>query len=389
MQLSIVIVSYNVCHYLIQCLRSVEQATRCIESEVWVVDNASTDDSVKRVRELYPSVLMIANKENVGFARANNMALREASGDFVLLLNPDTVLSDTTLTNCIRFMLAHKEAGALGAHMVNRDGTFALESRRGLPTPATAFYKMSGLARLFPRSPRFGRYHMRFLDENQEAQIDVISGAFFFARREAIEQVGLLDEDYFMYGEDVDLSYRLTSVGWQNWYLPQAIVLHYKGESTQKTSYRYVRNFYNAMLIFFRKHFARRYRLTTLVVWPTVVAIATLEITARKIRAALHSALSSICGKHHAASSVEGEETYFIGDSRCKSQFQQLTSRVGLTIAAKPTAKTTYIVYDAESLPYGRLLENHIKNSKHLFCKPIGFFYPSINTLILPNDVIC
>ena len=211
MLLSIIIVSYNVRAFLVQCLDSVTKACEGIQAEIWVVDNASTDGSVEYARQFFPEVHYIQNPENVGFARANNQAIRQATGKYVLLLNPDTVVGEKTLRGCTQFLDIHPEAGATGTRMLNRDGTFALESRRGLPTPATAFYKVCGLCALLPRHRTFGKYYMRYLDPSEANQIEVISGAFMMLRRTALEQIGLLDEDYFMYGEDIDLSYRLPA----------------------------------------------------------------------------------------------------------------------------------------------------------------------------------
>ena len=246
MKLSIIIVSYNVLTYLEQCLQSVQKALEGIEGEVWVVDNCSSDDSVAVLQRDYPGVRLIANPENMGFARANNLAIRQSQSDYVLLLNPDTVVAEPTLRGVVEFMDAHPEAGGAGVMMHNEDGTLAPESRRGLPTPWVAGLKMLGFTK---------RYYMSHLPWDQPGRIDVISGAFCMLRRQALDQVGLLDEDFFMYGEDIDLSYRLLKGGWQNWYLPFEIV-HFKGRSTQKTDFRYVHIFYKAMLIFFRKHFS-------------------------------------------------------------------------------------------------------------------------------------
>jgi GT2 family glycosyltransferase len=255
MTLSVIIVNYNVKHYLEQCLESVRRASQGLQVEVFVVDNLSTDGSVPYLRERYPGVIFIENKENVGFARANNQAIRQSTGKYVLLLNPDTIVAEDTFGDFVSFMDAHPEAGGAGAYMLRTDGTFAPESRRGLPTPFVAFCKMSGLASLFPKSRVFGRYYMRYLDENEANEIEVISGAFMWLRREALDKAGLLDEDFFMYGEDIDLSYRILKSGYKNYFLPSRM-LHYKGESTEKSSYRYVYTFYEAMRLFFRKHYA-------------------------------------------------------------------------------------------------------------------------------------
>lgn len=246
MKLSVVIVSYNVRDYLENCLQSVSRALEGIEGEVFVVDNHSDDDSVETVRTQYPWVRLIENQENMGFSRANNIAIREARGEYVLLLNPDTIVEEATLREVLRFMEEHPKAGGAGVMMHNADGSLAPESRRALPTPWVSCLKMLGFTK---------RYYMSHLPWDQPGRIEVISGAFCFLRKKALDEVGLLDEDFFMYGEDIDLSYRLMKGGWENWYLPYPIT-HFKGKSTQKSDYRYVHIFYNAMLIFFRKHYS-------------------------------------------------------------------------------------------------------------------------------------
>lgn len=267
--LSVIIVNYNVKYYLEQCLEAVRRASQGLQIEVIVVDNLSTDGSIPYLRERFPEVTFIENKENVGFARANNQAIRMSAGKYVLLLNPDTIVAEHTLSDFIRFMDSHPEAGGAGAYMLRTDGTFAPESRRGLPTPFVAFCKMSGFAALLPQSRVFGRYYMRYLNENEVNEIEIISGACMLLRREALDKVGLLDEDFFMYGEDIDLSYRILKGGYKNYFLPTRM-LHYKGESTEKSSFRYTYTFYQAMRLFFRKHYAHYSFLVSL---PINVAI--------------------------------------------------------------------------------------------------------------------
>lgn len=259
MDLSIIIVNYNVRAYLEQCLRSVFASRCALDFEVYVVDNHSTDGSVDYLKGLYPQVHFIENDENLGFARANNEAIRCSQGRYVLLLNPDTIITEHTLVDCVSYLDTRPDAGGLGTYMLRTDGSFAYESRRGLPTPFVAFCKMSGLCKMFPHSRLFGKYYMRYLNEMEESEIEVISGAFMMLRRSALEKVGLLDEAFFMYGEDIDLSYRLLKGGFKNYYIPSPI-LHYKGESTEKSSFRYVYTFYNAMQLFFNKHY-KRYKL--------------------------------------------------------------------------------------------------------------------------------
>lgn len=280
MKLSVVIVNYNVKTYLSQCLHSVGRAIRGISAEVVVVDNASTDNSVEDLSKEYPWVKFISNKENKGFSRANNQAIRQSKSDYVLLLNPDTVVGEEVLEACVAFMDSHLDAGAVGVRMLKDDGAFAWESRRGVPTLLTSFFKMIGLCSLFPKSHLFGKYYMRYLDENEVNRIEIISGAFMMLRRSALDEVGLLDETFFMYGEDIDLSYRLLKAGYHNYYLPRSII-HYKGESTQKTSFRYVRNFYNAMLIFYDKHF-REQRWMSMLVRMGIYAMGVMEFVVRQ-----------------------------------------------------------------------------------------------------------
>lgn len=288
--LSIVIVSYNVRHLLAQCLESVYRASTRLHVEIWVVDNASTDHSIGYLRERYPEVHYIANTENHGFSYANNQALRQCRGRHVLLLNPDTLVGEDVLEGCVRFLDSHPRVGATGVRMLNPNGSFAPESRRGLPTPFTSFCKMVGLQKLFPMSRTFGRYYMCYQDVEEANPIEIISGAFCMVRREALDKVGLLDESFFMYGEDIDFSYRLLLAGWQNYYLPLTI-LHYKGESTAHSSFRYVHVFYNAMLIFFRKHFSRRYRLLGRFICLAVRVRAAMDMMLRavdRLRRRLH-----------------------------------------------------------------------------------------------------
>lgn len=257
MKLSIIIVSYNVRYFLEQCLHSVMNSGNGPEKEIFVVDNASSDGSAELVKEKFPEVICIANSENVGFAKANNQAIKLAKGEYVLLLNPDTVIETDTLQKVVAFMDAHPDAGGLGVNMVDGTGKFLPESKRGLPTPAVAFYKIFGLSRLFPNSKTFGKYHLSYLDKNKTHKVDVLSGAFMLMRSETLNKTGLLDETFFMYGEDIDLSYRITQAGFNNYYFPETRIIHYKGESTKKGSLNYVFMFYNAMIIFAKKHFSQ------------------------------------------------------------------------------------------------------------------------------------
>ena len=254
MKISVIIVNYNVKFYLEQCLQSLRCALKGIDSEVYVVDNHSRHGSVEYLRKRFREMKFVASNHNLGFARANNLAIKRSKGEYVLLLNPDTIVGEDSIRKSLAFMEEHPQAGGLGVKMLKCDGNKAMESRRGLPSPLTAFYKMCGLCARYPKSRRFGKYYMSYLSWEKPEKIEVISGAYCLLRHSVLDEIGLLDEDFFMYGEDIDLSYRILKGGYENWYLPVSI-LHYKGESTHKSSYRYVHVFYEAMLIFFRKHY--------------------------------------------------------------------------------------------------------------------------------------
>ncbi len=256
MKLSVIIVNYNVSAFLEQALASAVKAMRGIDGEIFVVDNHSVDNSVAMVKMKFPQVKLIENQENVGFAKANNQAIRISSGEYVLLLNPDTLVEEDTFEKCLRFMDETPDCGGLGVKMVDGQGRFLPESKRGIPYPKSSFYKLFGLSKLFPKSKKFGAYHATYIGEDETHDVEVLSGAFMMMRKSVLDHVGLLDEDYFMYGEDIDLSYRILKGGYKNYYFPQTRIIHYKGESTKKGSLNYVYVFYKAMQIFAKKHFS-------------------------------------------------------------------------------------------------------------------------------------
>jgi hypothetical protein len=255
---SVIIVSYNVRDFLQQCLHSLEKAGEGLSMEIIVVDNASGDGSAEMVRRRFPGVRLIANRDNRGFSRANNQAMRIAAGRYLLLINPDTLAREDTITALLAFMEAHPRAGAAGCKILNPDGTLQLSCRRSFPTPWVALSKIMGLSRLFPGNRLFGRYNLTYLDPDRTAQVDALSGSFMFLRRQALEQVGLFDEQYFMYGEDLDLCYRIKEASWKISYVPDTQIIHYKGKSTESSAGTVV-DFYRAMYIFVKKHLRSRY----------------------------------------------------------------------------------------------------------------------------------
>ncbi len=294
-KLSIVVVNYNVKFFLEQCLQSVERALTGISAEVYVVDNASVDNSMQMVAEKFPWVIAIKNKDNVGFSKANNQAIRLSKGEYVLLLNPDTVVEENTFKQVLSFMDKHENAGALGVKMIDGKGNYLPESKRGLPTPMVAFYKMFGFTALFPKSKRFAQYYLGHLSENENQEVEILAGAFMLMRASALEKSGLLDEDFFMYGEDIDLSYRIIKAGYKNYYCADTSIIHYKGESTKKGSLNYVYVFYNAMVIFAQKHFSQSYaRFFGLFIHLAIYLRAGLSIFKRFLKAISLPALDAI-----------------------------------------------------------------------------------------------
>ena len=284
-KIAVIIVNYNVVFFLEQCLNSVSEAMKQEPAEVWVVDNNSVDGSVEMVREKFPWVKVIANKDNKGFSKANNQAMELSQCKYQLLLNPDTVIEEDTLFKVVKYMDEHPEVGGLGVRMVDGKGIFLPESKRGLPTPAVAFYKIFGISRILPKSRIFGKYHLGYLSEFETNEIEILSGAFMLMRKEALDKVGLLDEAFFMYGEDIDLSYRIIKGGYKNVYFPETRIIHYKGESTKKSSVNYVFVFYRAMVIFARKHFSQKNaRLFSFLINSAIYFRAGLAIGMRFIR---------------------------------------------------------------------------------------------------------
>lgn len=260
-KVAVVIVSYNVCLLLRECLASLARSEG-VALQVWVVDNASSDGSAAMVRQEFPWVRLIASPINGGYAYANNLALREIAQeaeppDYAVLLNPDTVVPPQAMADMVAFMEAYPQTGAAGPKLLREDGSLDLACRRSFPSPEVAFYRMVGLAHLFPKSRRFARYNLTYLDPDQVAEVDSVVGAFMMVRWAALSQVGLLDEAFFLYGEDLDWAFRMKQRGWKVFYNPAVTVLHYKGSSSRQARGRATKEFYRAMLIFFRKHYAK------------------------------------------------------------------------------------------------------------------------------------
>jgi N-acetylglucosaminyl-diphospho-decaprenol L-rhamnosyltransferase len=255
LQLSIIIVNYNVKYFLEQCLYSVTKASAGIDAEIFVIDNNSTDDSKGFFSDKFSSVKFIWNSENVGFAKANNQALLLSKGKYILFLNPDTILPEDCFSKCISFLESNSQIGGLGVKMIDGSGNFLKESKRGFPSPFTSLYKLCGLAKVFPTSIHFSKYYLGHLNENESHEVDVLAGAFMMLPKKVLHDIGSFDEAFFMYGEDIDLSYRIQKAGFKNYYFSETSIIHFKGESTKKSNVDHLRHFYKAMYLFSKKHY--------------------------------------------------------------------------------------------------------------------------------------
>ena len=365
-KLSVVIVNYNVKHFVEQCLDSLYKALVGVECELFVVDNHSHDGSVEYLAERFPGVNLIESIHNQGFARANNLAIRQASGQYVLLINPDTFVGEHVIVEALTFMDDHPKAGGVGVQMHNADGSLAMESRRGLPTPTVSLLKMLG---------RSDRYYMSHLPWDQPARIEVISGAFCLLRKQALDQIGLLDEDFFMYGEDIDLSYRLLKGGWENWYLPLPIV-HYKGESTQKTSFRYVHVFYQAMLIFFRKHYGHLSLFVTLPIKAAIYLRALMALVQMQYWR-MRKSLGFVDRRS------EQPVYSFRGSEPMVEECRKLAKRKGLVEGDRENA---CVVFDTDAYSYERIIRD--MEAAAAGKRLLGTYSCRTKVLITPKEVI-
>ncbi len=263
MALSIVIVNYNTEKWLRGCLESVYAGANGTPLSIWVVDNNSHDESVRMVKSHFPKVQVIENPQNLGFSKANNMVISQSRSDYILLLNPDTMIIGDAIEQVVKFMEAHPKVGIAGCKVLNRDGTLQLACRRSIPTPRVAFFRLSGLSKLFPKNRVMAEYNMTYADPEQTHEVDAVSGAFLMIRKKVIDEIGLLDERFFMYGEELDWCLRAKRAGWVVMYYPDAQIVHYKGESAKSNSRKAAIEFYRAMYLFHRKHFAKNHSPVT------------------------------------------------------------------------------------------------------------------------------
>lgn len=401
LKLSVIIVNYNVKYYLDQCIRSVLRAFEEMNTpaEIIVVDNHSADGSVDYLEQrypqkLFPMVRFVRSAHNLGFARANNIAIRQSRGEYVLLLNPDTIVGEDALKASVDFMDVHEDAGAVGVRMLGAQGRRAMESRRGLPTPMVSFFKMLGFCNRWPHHRLFGKYYMGYLPWDEPSQIEVVSGAYCMLRRKALDEVGLLDEDFFMYGEDIDLSYRVLKGGYHNYYLPVDI-LHYKGESTQKSSFRYVHVFYEAMLIFFRKHYSGMTFLLSLPIKTAIYAKALMALVGM-----LSERMRKSLGFF--APSAEGAQHYvFVGSLEMQDACRDIARRLGLDAefhdseVLEDKSEATWsekndnvLVLDADSMSYADMLKRMSRLSDMNVNVTLGTYCKEIGKIITDREIL-
>ena len=397
MLLSIIIVNYNVKYFVEQCIQSILQSKEfpIEKTEIFVVDNLSKDKSVEYLStrfdvKHFPNIRIIANKRNVGFGRANNQVLDEARGKYILFLNPDTVLTSHTLHDVIEQAEQLPKMGALGVEMLTHEGYFALESRRGLPSPWTACCKLCGLTKLFPKSKLFGRYYMQYLPKEKVNAIDIVSGAFMLTKTETLKTVGSFDQTFFMYGEDIDLSYRMLKASLQNYYVPTPI-LHYKGESTKKNTFKYVHVFYEAMLIFFKKHYKHYSFILSFPIKCAIILraiIALINQQAKFLRKYLYPYRNDM-----------PKAMLYIGHS--SDMVKQIATDYGLRIdyltgdekqlpgghndLAFKKKSYQYVIYDTDDFSYDFIL-NCFKKLPNKYIK-IATFNPNVGVLITAQQV--
>ena len=368
MKLSIIIVSYNVKSYVEQSLRSAFRAIDAagIDAEIFVVDNDSPDNTPGYLcqqfpKKEFPSLHILPNARNVGFGRANNQAARRATGDYILFLNPDTIITEHTLKDLLTYADEHEDLGCMGVSMYSAKGVFGKESKRGVPTVWASFCKVFKLSAIFPKSKLFGGYYLQHLPADKPCETEIVSGACMLCRNDRLKILGGFDEEFFMYGEDTDLSYRFLQAGYKNYYLPTPII-HYRGESAYKNMYRHVHNFYEGILMFFKKHF-RRYRI--LLEIPVRILIYTLALAAL-IRNGLSNFSNFVRGNHS-----EREVSYvFVGTETSRHEMEDIAERWGLRIQYAETLDEAVgttaecLIYDTAMFTYDDIIR-HLINGSH------------------------
>ena len=348
MKLSVVILNYNVRYFLQQCIISVQRATKNIETEIIVVDNASSDDSCVMVKELFPNITLIENKENVGFSKANNQAVKVAKGEYVCILNPDTAVGEGTFEKCLGISESSKKIGAIGVYLLDGTGNFLPESKRNIPTPLVSLLKILGFTK---------KYYASKLSEEATGSVPVLVGAFMFLKREVYNQVGGFDEDYFMYGEDIDLSYKIEKAGYKNHYIGSTETLHYKGESTQKDA-AYLDRFYGAMQIFYKKHFNSN---------PLLNKAVSIGVSLAKKQKKVSSEENTNSGSKTEKAIVLTENLQLL--KSLTESFERPLTASSKTIFQDADLRNTFFIFDVDYMPYHQIfmVMKQFKNKNNQF----------------------
>jgi N-acetylglucosaminyl-diphospho-decaprenol L-rhamnosyltransferase len=358
--LTIIIVSYNVKYFLEQCLCSVKKAIGANDqlannSEIFVVDNNSADGSIEYLKPKFPWAQFFINKENNGFAKANNQALSQATGKYILFLNPDTIIAEDSLSICISFLESHPSTGAVGLRMIDGSGIFLKESKRGFPSSRAAFCRLSGLSTLFPRSKFFSAYYLGHISEHENNIVDVLSGAFMLVRKETLDKIAGFDEQFFMYAEDIDLSYRIQLAGYINYYIADTTIIHFKGESTVKDP-RYAKLFYKAMNQFMNKHFRSK----------TPGIFVMLMKTAVWIRSKIAEAFFSVNIKKEKLKPVKSVLT---GDMNCVDHLTSLLRQHNKIIVENPADANEIIFCEGDNLSFKKIINDMQEKKGSFFFK--------------------
>lgn len=340
MKLSVVILNYNVCDFLRQAILSVQCAIKNIEAEIIIIDNNSPDDSCDMVRKEFPDLLLIENKENIGFGRANNQAVAKATGEFVCILNPDTAVAPDVFEKCLDFIKATPDCGAIGARLIDGTGNYLPESKRNLPTPSVSLSKITGSKK------QQNAYYANHVAENETGSVTVLPGAFMFMRRSLYNEVGGFDKAFFMYGEDIDLSYKIEKAGYKNYYLGSAFVLHYKGESTQQDK-EYLDRFYGAMHIFYKKHFSKNFLQDSLIYVGIEFTKFLKGFSLRKKKTALPTTKIIYL--------LSKDQAFY---ERLKRHFHQPIHQLKLDELPDADLENAKVIWDANEYDYSIILEN-------------------------------
>jgi N-acetylglucosaminyl-diphospho-decaprenol L-rhamnosyltransferase len=353
--LSILIVNYNVKYFLEQCLCSVKKAIEKLEAEVIVIDNNSSDGSADYLSPKFPWVKFILNTTNLGFSKANNLGISHVNSKYVLFLNPDTIVAEDSFEKCILFMESHARAGAMGVKMIDGSGKYLKESKRGFPSPWVSFSKLSGLEYLMPHSKLFGGYYLGHLNENATQLIDAISGAYMFVRKEALNKTGGFDEQFFMYAEDIDLSYRMQQSGYENYYVPETTIIHFKGESTHK-DLKYITLFYSAMSLFVQKHFGARKSTVSLALIKSAIRIG-----------GIFSVVGNFWRPKKQRTRLYCQNIFLAGEENSKQELAELLTKQRLRLSPNEQAADAIIFCEGERFSFKEIIEAISKSRKKYY----------------------